>query len=1724
MKKLFTLSVLLVLTCLLGNGALAQNRGVMKQVTETIDFTVTKQSGNPGVTFGFNSNKNPMINNQVVSERITVDNTGYWGFWGSDAYHESYLQKNTNSNTSYVYLSGLNVDDIVTIWGEVGNNQGSIPGAYNITSGATLLNTTYFEYNGDNLPDSKQYRITEAGTATIQVDGNYSGIRKITIQYQERATNYFNYDPGYEEYDMYDEGTSAHPTSYTTTGAAGFTLNGNAAQYITLSGTGLTINDRIAVDPSAGTWNFNYGIISPNNDGTWSNLSICDLKEGDRVVFSFTGYDNEDNIRFSSKGGSDPFTDPEYNGCKAFFDKYNDGIFDEGEDTYITPGAQPVIDWSRGEGTILRADNRDDNGDNYLHYTQTIVITEDGHLDLAIKNAVGSRIVKIKIYSDHQASMVDEYDAVSYTSKFDITGELQAKEHIVPGGLEVHVGDDDASQHAHVVRSGNGPVSIVNGVDGFKLPGMSRSSETGNLVFNFNLGKTNQQGNYDSGSIPTTGTFYKFMPLEKGKMTIKFQAASMNYYRYDLNGDAVYYNDQGYYNNNNAWSVEFDRPNEQTVSGTCPYYLMKTTDGVNFTLVETKNVENGRYDSFVVENALAGETYYLFGGWNASGLYFNNPGSGGNNLEYFTWGTNTNMSKACGVAKLLEIQYNPDKKIYPLAKWVPNATLAVKDDNGEKIGVPNPDTFTMEYELADIYGYTAATKITVKKMAGNITKCHPFLKRVSGGTGHEDHFKLMIDGIDYADGKDKGGTILIKIGEPSVRSNPVYTLTIAYSTNPTFDGNSGNGTRGHIWDYSSNSLHGFDWEPGAADAPKPDNQGVFTNDLTENSKYAQPADYGHYFTNYLEADISSYSSVNEVLSSDQNSLQPSGSGLLYDEIHEEESHSITSDWKFSYNLVNAGNLYDPVFLNKYDTEGDNADLIWETEGTILKTSANQSCIFNEFVGTDIHQSEKDPDRHVGILQGGEFRIPWLMPNDRVIVYMGVGKGAFNDQAVFNIRGAYDAVHNEISESDDYIVGGSHWDGADGDKNYRGCYHFFAQGHNGGPADMVFKMTGGSMCKIYSIQIYRGDRIVTNEVVGATDNDNKFLLWSKAADPNDESSEDDIDENQYNWTLKYFGKEQKLADGTNSVDNEIIAQTGIVNQELTTSTETDPTEDTYNTFTYQHQAGEIGTFRMRGKDMEKGMNYVADYADHNVTIAYQQTQTYPYTWDFTDVTGIEANITNLFDPEEKLGEGDSAPAGSGLTDEVWGSLDAESYQKTARDLSLWEVYGTSGNYFLRLNSQTSQTPQNLMERDNIFETAKEIGGNQVWANGTVVPEMQGLWFYTENNNQGNGEWIIKQGDDQNVGGLEFAGTSPWFKKIVVPNVPKDAAVYLRMTKITDDSVEPEVRYMFGQQESMSSIKTSATSPTGTGTETFYEVGDTGDYIVALMNTNSNKSNLTLSLNGYRIQKLAVSTDFKSILKVGWGSESRDHVIDPELTSFMTGKDFKTYIVSGASYADKKVTLKEVNAKSYVIPAAEEQGDENATILRNMTKDENNTSLENPYQVRILNSGFHLFVPDMNDYIASREDGRTNQKRLQDMSSNVLKSFAGAGTITQDGTNNIFNYVLTTRTQDVNSGAITEYENVQFARVPKKNGLTTTGNQAYLPVDCSVSGDGSAKLQIVFEPMDEEPVEPIADGVEMTVEEQPGNSDAVYYNLNGQKIDGRPTKGGIYVVNGKKVVFK
>ena len=1025
----------MLLVCLLGSNALAQTRTTyttLTEVKEIIDFTGLPMPDDPdndrpnaeidweGTTIKGISGINGVEFSRLFTTNypISVGTSGNWHVWRG-SHGQTYLQKNTNNDS--FSISNLKTGDEVTIWGDNGDQNGG----FRVTSTNTSWDGNDITFNNNSHQANQTLKMSSNGTLELYFYNRYSGVLKIEIKREIDQATTFDYDPGYEQYDLYDEfswGKNENPaTTYNfNNGSAGFQLNGSDAKYITLSGSKITTNNRIALTGAANEWTFDFGLVPPGTNGDYSYFSICNLREGDRVVISYIN-ESENPLIFASGENNGEYY---YNGCAAFKDDNRNGVLNEGEE-YISNGNPASIEWHRGEGNVGNSDRG--WGSGYapeLYYINSYVIAQDGHLDLAFRrfvenddasgdhqdpNKTISRIVKIKIYSDHQAMMVDKYENHAYTSYFNITGELQAKEHIMPGGLEIHVGNDDVSQHAIVVSSKEGPVSYVNAVDGYKIPGVEKSSDGSYYIPKFNL----------DSDLPTTGTFYRFIPEVTGDVTVKFETKSINYYRWDLTGNAVYY-----YNN---WTALFDRPNEQTIDVSCPYYLVRIykdnqgNEQKEFTLIGNYPNGGGFEKSISVT---AGETYYIYGGWNCNDGFFNGSDHGAfngtsNNIEFVPnpdlGNGQYNQQRACGVAELLWVKFERDKSIYPLAKWVPNGTTDVNDLSVNNF-VPNPDTFAKEYELATVEGYDNTDLITVKKYFGNITGCEPYFKfdsSVQGGSG-----KLMIKNIQFGAGPNKGGTILLKIGDPTDRNAPLYALTVAYSASVDDSNN-----RGHLWDFYTKSLSGMEWENG-----------------TPNGAVVKPL--GTYFQNYSYGDEIPSSSFETVLASAKNE-----NSLLYKEI------STHSDWMFNYNLKYDEKMYDPVFTNKYDMEGDNADMICETEGTVIRTSANQSCIFNEFNGDVQHTESNDPNRYVGILKGGEFRIPWLMPNDRVIIWMGTGKGRSADQAVFNIRGAYDAVHNLIGSEDEYIVGGSQWTVDEG-SDYQGCYHFFAQGHDGGPADVV----------------------------------------------------------------------------------------------------------------------------------------------------------------------------------------------------------------------------------------------------------------------------------------------------------------------------------------------------------------------------------------------------------------------------------------------------------------------------------------------------------------------------------------------------------------------------------------------------------------------------------------------------------------------------------------------
>jgi hypothetical protein len=239
--------------------------------------------------------------------------------------------------------------------------------------------------------------------------------------------------------------------------------------------------------------------------------------------------------------------------------------------------------------------------------------------------------------------------------------------------------------------------------------------------------------------------------------------------------------------------------------------------------------------------------------------------------------------------------------------------------------------------------------------------------------------------------------------------------------------------------------------------------------------------------------------------------------------------------------------------------------------------------------------------------------------------------------------------------------------------------------------------------------------------------------------------------------------------------------------------------------------------------------------------------------------------------------------------------------------------------------------------------------------------------------------------------------------------------------------------------------------------------------------------------------------------GYASESRDHAIDHALTSFLTGKDIKAYTVSSPDYENHTLTLTDVgSATNYVLPA-----NQGCVINAGESK------------LNVLDGGFHFFVPDMHD-------GEKLFSGDNMMVANVENEGLTLGMFDGDNTN----YVLAYKYQQLKEDG-TPYGDVvegdeMFYRVSNK-GIKLHKNSAYLQLPTSEVKPspsrpaGCPMFSFIFTELDEG--ETVITGIEeagVVFEDEEAN--AVWYNLNGQKLNGKPSARGIYIRNGKKVFVK
>jgi len=1059
---------------------------------------------------------------------------------------------------------------------------------------------------------------------------------------------------------------------------------------------------------------------------------------------------------------------------------------------------------------------------------------------------------------------------------------------------------------------------------------------------------------------------------------------------------------------------------------------------------------------------------------------------------------------------------NGDPNAFHLHKFVFTNTFRLKEL--AKV-IDNVDSYGQGQmiELTKVEGVTSTTTgtITVKRCTGNIVPTS-FATIISDG-------KLKMGKPTFVDGTDHAGTVIIdvnlSVGEAT------FVVTFPYHADYRPAGYTDpNRSYGHTWNFI---------DPRNSDS---------------NSGNSKVSDGNSGFNNGP--------ATTGILSIGQ---KKNTNSTFYYEL-------MNREWTYSQRITGeAGGFHDPYYANVWDMEGDNADMIWETEGLWFDTGTNLSCINNESnplvwdnqktpkeqVGNPLNFLEprllkddgetpadpirydangkpvyEDPDRYVGLMpvtdgKKSSFTIPGLKPGDRVLIFMKSGEGSGDNGIFLNITGAKDALGKQIEATDLYKAGGTNWQ----HNRYEGCYHFIKDETKDPGSEygrMTFSMNSGSMCKLLYIRIYTGQRIVTTNIVSqnSAEKDAGKLLFI-----NDKGAALGSAGSASQMSLRFRGKGQ-------SSTSQVLTYSGNLS-DASFSGDNFKVSGTYNhLIDYTSKVGDIGMFRLRMNDItyeyekssDQKITYVADFCDRNFTVGYRdKVDSYPYTWDFTDIQG--------FSSDKMTAEANNYP------------IDAASQDAYGHE---WDISLFDANGNMKVNTGFDPITNNL-----IFSPHKIGFGNQLWAGGNVIPETRGLWFYSEDDRETGytSEYSSALYNDClqiTSDGIRFANVPDqagkrvawWNYKMVVPDVPADGAVYLRMkrdTSVPDDAKTFSTidnadvpflaaRFQFASQSSKTDMVKAGELKNGTN-YSFYKVPNTTDeYIVAVKNNTGSINHLTFTLNGWIVEKVAVSTDQKSVNSKGWASESRSRNIDAALTPYFTGKTIKTYLAGSPNYDNRTLLLTDISTSesNHVLPA------ETGCVLFNET-DKN--------KAEIVAGNFHLFVPDMHDgtELANPNATLTDGAKVNMLKPQLTQQNSMPRTETVDGTEHTI-YVLAYKYYDLDQNGNTKSNTMHegpemFYRIAANQSIGLKANSAYLVLPTSKVKPQNAlgaKYTFVFDDWDNlvfEDVYSIATGIEDIDESiKHVNDNEGWYNLNGQKLNAKPTVRGLYIKNGEKFYVK
>ena len=475
-----------------------------------------------------------------------------------------------------------------------------------------------------------------------------------------------------------------------------------------------------------------------------------------------------------------------------------------------------------------------------------------------------------------------------------------------------------------------------------------------------------------------------------------------------------------------------------------------------------------------------------------------------------------------------------------------------------------------------------------------------------------------------------------------------------------------------------------------------------------------------------------------------------------------------------------------------------------------------------------------------------------------------------------------------------------------------------------------------------------------------------------------------------------------------------------------------------------------------------LGYVIDKNEYYIAVGELDNKTYPFTWDFTDY--------NMYQ-------------GSSTSKTALGSTTANEYGN-------WNAMQSEGEF-----GQKHMVEQTFGEDDveQVATTNKQLfaQGSQLTAGTTPVLESEGLGFsrpkaapkvyqYVATVN-GTFGVQTKPYDAYNLqdNGFQFTGEKlVGAGTIIVPDVAKDMYVFVKGTAPSGVSKATKVE----------------TYSPATGVSA-YKVTSEGDVVLSFASDSE-------------IEMIGVTNIEKSVNKLGFATESRNHAIDHTYTGKFTKNDVNAYIITEENYDYENYKGAKISLGEPVDVIPENTG---VVLYKAGTTEQTTAPLFYP-AVNAVNSSV-----EGNMMVANVESQTVNPKN-GDYTTFIMSMFKGTynSTTGQSTTPTEQDYEGFYPIQKAGTlGANKAYLQILTSSIPKAlwDGGNGQGNanqaKGYILIDVDYEGAGEATA---------------IDHVGMDKENAIGANDGVYYNLSGQKFIGTPTAKGIYVKNGKKVYVK